>query len=447
MDTIICKTLLIVALFGAQLFGQSNENDIHSARFELSANDFLNSDQHNYLSLDAEQWMTQRLLLKEYCDWNSNYLENVKRPNYEELKNKFNQDLYERFVAVLDDEQKSLLDQFMTAKVFAIKMSQMTPQVSAEDVPAVGKSIVWLHPEISSHIGLAKDQHDAVNELLTKYGDSSASLRMDHEKRTKKFLDSWNLELSAELTLAEKSNYEKATGKRFKFDDWIESKFKFGYRLGPLPLANPNIHNSGVVNGLNFKEFSLVKLPSMFNNEFEWNSLFSVLKAPLIAKELNLSKSQIEEISELESNWEKISPVKDVIKVSNSYGLKPVPDYVKQKKLQKPFEVELNGILNAKQNERLRQLWNQIVIGFGWKEVPLAHPDWKRALKLSEKTIKAFEGINKAKRQEFAELKKGFDDELKENTGKFKEQLAQVLTEKQNKTLDKLFGRFRELVD
>lgn len=104
------------------------------------------------------------------------------------------------------------------------------------------------------------------------------------------------------------------------------------------------------------------------------------------------------------------------------------------------INAKINEILNEKQGQRLKQIWNQIVIEMGWKQVPLAFPDWRDYLELTDSQREKFDQINQEFTDEIRQLHADHIANRKQAVEDFNQVVRELLTEDQKQTFRKFLG-------
>jgi hypothetical protein len=79
----------------------------------------------------------------------------------------------------------------------------------------------------------------------------------------------------------------------------------------------------------------------------------------------------------------------------------------------------------------LRQIWNQILISFGWEDVPLAHPDWRSYLELTDEQNAAFDRIHTEFKAEIKKLDQDYASKQSEYVAACHAEVGQVLSANQ----------------
>ncbi len=101
----------------------------------------------------------------------------------------------------------------------------------------------------------------------------------------------------------------------------------------------------------------------------------------------------------------------------------------------------LARILDSKQRERLRQIKNQFVLRMGWKEVPLAFPDWPSYLELSESQRETWQEIHQDMEKRYWEQMESHASAVQKHSERLYGVNA-ILNDTQRAKLDLIFGPF-----
>lgn len=435
---LLSALFFLLGLIPSYSSGQS-DHDLEVPVDSLSPGNYLNLDRE--LDLDDLQFKARGTLLSLHTDWSVDTAPLIRQDSYNSIRVAHYRKIYRMYSNILTPEQNARLDQIIRTKYFMITARTL---ISEELRDPGGKDLfaaVFLNASVQKYLDLKSKQ---VTEIKGDF-ESLAKLTMKSKKELKKSIDQrfeqWQEDLDETLIAASRRKFRETLGDKHKFSEKVKRVLQFGYSAGPLCLvSNPGSSFGGEISTKDPIYF-LANLDCSFNGEIEFNSLFQLLLDTEISKDLNLSTNQKKVVAELEKKWFDLHPFGGQVKTSNAFGLRPFVnrDPADDKDKDK-FYQEILEILGPAKLRRFRQILNQMVIQFGWKEVPLAHPSWIKELELNEDDQKVFTEIHTSYRAKVKQLKKDSQSSLKKAKTETSSRIFSRLNEEQRKKIRDAFG-------
>lgn len=455
----LCKFVLSAILFVLANETLSGQIDTEKLKSVFEATQYLGRNSHSkLLKLDDLQLETQRQLRSEHLAWKRGTFKDYGTPYHKKAMLIQNLRMYHAFVDVLNDEQTLLIDQYIVSRYY----SDQTLLKLAEKgfTPGDASSLLALtHPDVQMTFGLNDQQSDRIELLVVELAGLKKKKRELEESRLKRFFDGWQVDLLDALDVKQVKRYEQFVGDHFAFGDKIGSVTSTSYIMGRLPLKTQDSRFSGRAPG-NLMIYRLANLESRIEGQFELPGLFAFLVAREVRQELKLSELQLEKLKIFQTEFLDDFPLSKMVQIENSYGLDLLEDPEKVPGIKKTFnekedeksrqdsrkrdsyQTKVLQVLNDKQNSRLRQIWHQLVIEFGWRDVPLCHPDWKRVLKLNKRQLEAFSVVNTERRKDWNARSSSNLEENDESLEKTKVKMIGVLSKEQYAKMISVFGPF-----
>lgn len=449
---------MLLILSNGKLNGQI---DIEKLRSVFEATQYLGRNSHSeLLKLNDLQLQVQNQLRREHSAWKRDTFKDYGTAEHKKAMLIQNLGMYHAFVDVLDDEQTLLIDQYIVSRYYSDQALLELTKIGL--TPSDASSILALtHPDVQQAFGLNDQQTTRITLLI----DDLAGLKKQNlelkKSRLRKFFDDWQAELLNVLDRKQSKRYEEFVGDDFVFGDQIGSVTSTSYIMGRLPLRTQVSRFSGRAPG-NLLIYRLANLESRFEGKFELPGLFAFLSVSEVRQELKLSESQSETLGNIQSKFLADFPNSKMVQIENAYGLDMLknPDNEKtpdnnqartaefddkarqDSRKRDNYQIEILQALNDQQNSRLRQIWHQLVIEFGWRDVPLCHPDWKRVLELDERQLEKFNLVNDKQRKAWAALSSSNQEEDDSRLEQTKAKLIDVLSKEQYAKMTSAFGPF-----
>lgn len=431
--------ILLVVCSTTSLFGQDNEIAVPASK--ISPGHYLNDETYDLLGFSDLQKDMANNVRNIYGEWQFQSVAIRRKPGFQAIREEKYLQMYDMATIPLSEQQKKGLDQVIILKYYAIKARELMP-AGFEDAGFTDHPLgLLLHPTIQQAIGVDSGQTDGLRREILEIIVGVSDKRAQVDKSCEKLFADWQNDLLTNMRASDRTLYREQLGDPINFDGQFKQLFQFAYSAGPLCVKSTNKFSyRGFVPGQN-PFFQLGQLNCQFNTEFEPFSIYSVILMPNISAELNLTASEINRVKELRRTWMDANPLGETVEIGNTFGLS---DHNKADQLYEKYKKNAKGQLEAVLGEtklrRLRQIWNQIIIQFGWREVPLAHPDWLRALELPKMTHENFSRVHEKYRKQYLELKAKAEKEIKAETAKRAKEIFASLGQEKLRRLEKLVG-------
>lgn len=163
----------------------------------------------------------------------------------------------------------------------------------------------------------------------------------------------------------------------------------------------------------------LLQTPFYLDAHMQPNGMFALLLSDEVVEELRFTPDQMDRLKKLKSTWEQENPLPRELSVELSFGSNMTSKTQREASTSAnqafaAIESQVFEVLPASQKERWRQIWNQLVLSMGWREVSLTFPDWRNFLELSKVQGLAFDRINNEFRSEIQKLVEKLQVDMKE---------------------------------
>lgn len=407
---------------------------------------------YNPLNLNAEVQLKGREILKT----------EVGRAGYLDSEAK-RHELMRVLTREFDSEQLATFRQHVRLQFY--KSDWLRHFTDAEPDISVESSFYWLHPELEQVLQVTAQQKQVVINRIEKF----ASLTADQDNRLQSYLkdvlSQWQERLEEVLLPRQLQQFESAVGKPFEFDSSLSNVFAFAYSQSrgavKIPLCLTKTASGGEINGGVLPQHLLLIGEQMINGRMDFHAATGLLLTEPVRGNLELTKAQVNRIRDLQDRYVKEHPLPMSIRFSfrrrgvsieqelNTAGLgKSVSGKEAREKNANDEEtsVDFNSLLlellQEEQQIRWRQLQNQVVLAFGWREVPLSFPDWPSFLELSGEQVEQFESIHVEMETRFAHALESMLNEHQLERKRIEELSGGILTVRQKAQLVLLFGKF-----
>ncbi len=215
-------------------------------------------------------------------------------------------------------------------------------------------------------------------------------------------------------------DFQHTTGVPFEFPESVRGIHGRFNSTGPQFLQNQN-HNSVVRFTMSPPDefIMLLQTPFYLDAHMQPNGMFALLLSDEVVEELRFTPDQMDRLKKLKSTWEQENPLPRELSVELSFGSNMTSKTQREASTSAnqafaAIESQVFEVLPASQKERWRQIWNQLVLSMGWREVSLTFPDWRNFLELSKVQGLAFDRINNEFRSEIQKLVEKLQVDMKE---------------------------------
>lgn len=362
-----------------------------------------------------------------------------------------------------DSEQLALFRQYIRLQFY--KSDWLRHYPDAEPDVSIKRSFYWLHPELEQVLQVTAQQKQVVLNRSEKF----SRLLADQDKRLqiylKDLLSQWQDRLEDVLLPRQLQQFKSAIGKPFEFDLALNNVFAFAYSsrgVLKIPLCLTKTSSGGEINGGVLPPHLLLIGEQMINGQMDFHAETELLLTNFVREDLELTETQSKRIRELQDRYVKEHPMPTRIRFSfRRRGVSiepdsaeaaspPSPDKVKNALSGKSehedisLELERQLLMLLKEDQRLRwkQIQNQVVLAFGWREVPLSFPDWPSFLELSHEQAEQFELVHVEMETRFAHALEAMWNEHQLERKRIEGLSGEVLTVRQKAQLVLLFGKF-----
>lgn len=419
---------------------QTNLKELFPAAFEyLDIGGYLNLDPVNdLLELSIEQREIAREIDKRH---EVEYMRVCQMPDFKTARLALSRRVYAEYSAMLSDQQSAKLDQIMVTRFYqqeAIRNASIIPvRNDFAGMLLVPTVIEFLKIEDLQQLRI-KD----ANELICKSYEKAEKAK---EQSVLGIFERWQRALLAELLDFQRRDFENATGKTFEFPGMIQqmqSKAGFG---GPKFLqVDFNTHNRYTTSPT-AEITMLLQTPFYLDAHMQPNGMFALLLSDESIKELKITADQQKRLEKVKTSWDQKHPLPTELTVdlkfgSNMSSKKQREDSTVANRTYAAIENQVFEILTANQRERLRQIWNQLVLSMGWSGVSLTFPDWRDYLELSDEQRKAFDRIHDEFRSEIRKLAEKFDADEGNFAQDYRKSIAEALNKEQIEKLNHVLG-------
>jgi hypothetical protein len=407
---------------------------------------------YNPLNLGADVQLKGREVLKAEVD-RMGYLDS------EEKRHELMRSLTQEF----DSEQLAAFRQHVRLQFY--KSDWLRHLANAEPDISVESSFYWLHPELEQVLQVTAQQKQVVLNRIEKF----ASLSADQDNRLQNYLkdlfNQWQERLEDVLLPRQLQQFESAIGKPFEFDSALSNVFAFAYSqsLGAvnIPLCLTKTASSGEIDGGVLPQHLLLIGEQTINGRMDFHAETELLLTNSVQVKLELTKAQIDGIRKLQDRYVKVHPLPRSIHFSFRRRGMSIEQESKTASLRKsgnskeapikeandeqtPLEFNrlLLELLKVEQQLRWRQIQNQVVLAFGWREVSLSFPDWPSFLELSDEQTEQFESIHVEMETRYSHALESMWNEQQLERKRIEELSGEILTIRQKAQLVLLFGKF-----
>ena len=189
----------------------------------------------------------------------------------------------------------------------------------------------------------------------------------------------------------------------------------------------------------------LLQTPFYLDAHMQPHGMFALLLSDELVKDLKCTPDQLERLKKLREAWCQENPLPGELSVelkfgSNMSSKEQRAESAAANKAYAAIENQVFEVLTATQRERLRQIWNQLVLSMGWSEVPLTFPDWRDYLELSNEQGQAFDRIHGEFRDELGQLVEKLQTDQQLAVQAYQKSVAETLNEEQKDKLHQVFG-------
>jgi len=465
MKSLMQSLPLLSVLFVVQLtvcgYSQVDDDDDFSPGGRFAAPDIntypgLFLSQGNTFGFSVEQIVRGNSLIKSAMEdsWNSYRTAEQRHQLMLEITSDFS------------PEQMLLFRQHVRISHYQAEVGKHYPELAPKLVPK--GNFYWLHPEVADLLGIQASQKNIILSLCVEFAQRFEGANSQVIDQYRDIFAQWQEKLHEVLLPRQAALYEEATGTAISFETSVQEMFRFAYtgKVGnvPLPLCLRKGETArrfqGDINPLHLLLIGEQRLDGQMNFHAETH----LLQTDTICKELKLTESQLKQIKKLQEEYEENHPLPQTLAFGfRQRGIAFTPTSVPgpDAKVRKDYEAttmdesekqidevimsqrrRLLSILDSDQRTRWQQIQNQLVLGFGWKEVPLTFPDWPSYLELSSEQAEEFESIHVEMETRFGHAQKFFQDQLQLERKKLQGLPDVVLTPQQKAKLVLMFGKF-----
>ncbi len=445
----LSSTLLIVAGFGWLCFleciftqsavAQINLQQLFPEAFEYPHPEtYLIDPSFAAIECSAEQRLIGQQLSKKYSD---KLDEMVRLQDPGDMKD-FKQEMMTEFRAILSDRQNQLFDQVMVAKFF---QAEAIRNASAQSAPVpAGVQTLFLLPAVIKLLDIEDWQELNIRDAVELTSLTCQKSNETQQQVLKEIFDRWQRALFGELLDFQQHDFKAASGFAFSFPKSIEEIAMRARYGGPQFLRNHQFVSRFTMSPPDEINM-LLKTPFYLDAHMQPNGMFALLLSDEVVKELKFTPDQHDQLKKLKTTWEQENPLPAELSVELSFGSNMTSKTQREastaaNQAYAAIESQVFEVLTASQKERLRQIWNQLVVSMGWSEVSLTFPDWRNFLELSKEQGLAFDRINDEFRSEIQKLVEKLQVDMKETVQGYQETIAKTLNDKQKDQLYKVFG-------
>ena len=445
----LSSVLLIVASFGWLCFwecvftqsavAQINLQELFPEAFEYPhPENYLMDPSFVAMECSEEQRLIGQQLSKRYS---AKLDEMVRLQDRGDMKD-FKQEMIAEFREILSDRQNQLLDQLVVAKFF---QAEAIRNASVRTVPVPeGVQTLLLLPAVAKLLDIEDWQERNISDAVETTSLTCQKSNETQQQVLKGIFERWQRALFGELLDFQQHDFKAATGVEFAFPKSIEAIAKRERYDGPQFLRSHRFvlrFTMSPPDEINM----LLETPFYLDAHMQPNGMFALLLSDEVVTELKSTPEQVKRLKSLKTTWNRENPLPSELSVELKFGSNMSSKTQREastaaNEAYSAIEAQVFEVLKATQRERLRQIWNQLVLGMGWNEVSLTFPDWRNFLELSKEQELAFDRINDEFRAEIQKLVEKLETDQKVAVQTYQVSVAKTLNDKQKDQLYRVFG-------
>lgn len=356
-------------------------------------------------------------------------------------QNDFNY-LYSTFNAVQRERLDEIIVERNLTKMLKLGISEAFEGALQSNKGLEAANAFFSAPIFQKFLELTPSQIEQEEKSRTELIESIKKLDRGFVEELEDLYQRWQQALYGELIFFQKDNFDSALGDPLELPDQLQRQLT-NFSRGEFWNTSSRSMMGGIINP---SEIDLIlQTPYYIDAPFQPHALFEILLIRDFVRDLDLSQHQVARVKALKQDWLKLNPLPESLKIRTEFGWSRTSKQQRaEAELANQELSEINGqvneILNDKQQRRLKQIWNRILIEMGWKQVPLAFPDWRDYLELSETQRDKYDQINEKFTQEVQQL---FADNLthrRQAAADFNEVVKELLTEDQKQKVRRFLG-------